>query len=98
MGDKSADKNKIQYYASTNDECWIDEDDGMSEEIRNLEEAMKSLEEELKGTGDYMACSESVTKLENVNEMQEIQTNNFSGRSSILEDKIDMKIYSAACA
>merc|ERR1712232_1393911 len=96
--DKSADKNKIQCYASTNNECWINEDGGMSEEIRNLEEAMKSLEEELKGTGDNMACSESVTKLENISEMKEIHKNNFSGRSSILEDKIDMNIYTAASA
>ena len=56
--DKSDDKNKVHGYFSANDESWIEDDDGISEEIRNLEEIMKSLEEELRGAGD-VDCSES---------------------------------------
>ena len=79
-------ENKMPSNDSTNDESWIEDDDGISEEIRNLEEIMKSLEEELRGAGD-VDCSESDKQSLNVCELDWIG-----------EDMIGEQIFVAACA
>merc|ERR1712232_397529 len=78
-------ENKMPSNDSTNDESWIEDDDGISEEIRNLEEIMKSLEEELRGAGD-VDCSESDKQSLNECELDWIG-----------EDMIGEQIFVAAC-
>ena len=93
--DKKCGKCASQNYNMSENECWMEEDDEMQEEILKLEEAMESLEEELNTSGRAFTVLENMNKTE---AKREEYMNEHKMGWSIEVDMIDTNTYLAPCA